>query len=330
MRASVKALIGLGGALMLQQALHRRTWQHVDPLVSELGGTESWHETPYGTLFYTVQGEGPSLLLLHGVYAGASSYEWRANVAALSRRFRVFAVDLLGFGKSEKPAVAYTPELFEAVIEDFARHVAGCGTLVAASSLSAAWVVHLAAHHPELFGGLLLVNPTGVLSLSEQPRTRLRQAIMSAPIVREILYDAVASRGSIQTYLKERTYFNPRKVSEAMVRTYWTSAHQPGAERAALAFIAGTLNRDIRSELPQVETALGLIWGSASGYANLAVEAEAFARLNPRALSRVIDETGAVPHAEDPQTFNRFALDFFGTIPAIALSETGRRPEQEI
>jgi len=323
MRASLKALLGLGGAVALQQALHRRTWQAVDPLVSELGGSESWHETPYGTVFYTVRGEGPSLLLLHGIYAGASSFEWRATFAALSERFRVYAVDLLGFGKSEKPDVAYSAELMEAVIEDFVRHVPACGTLAIASSLTAAYCVNLSAHHPELFGGLVLVNPTGILTLADPPGPRAKRLhqLISAPVIGEAFYDAVASHASIRYYLEEKTYFNPRLVTDAMVRRYWTSAHQKGSPHAARAFVSGLLNRGIHDSLPKVQTSLGIVWGAQNGYQNLLQEAEAFAKLSPRALSRVLENCGGLPQDEEPQTFNRFVLDFFEAIPAIALTD---------
>lgn len=330
MKASLKALLGLGGAIALQQALHRRTWRAVDPLVNALGGSESWHETPYGSLFYTVRGEGPSLLLLHGAYAGASSFEWKANFLALSERFRVYAVDLLGFGKSEKPEGPYTAELMEAAIEDFVRHVPGCGTLAIADSLAAAWTVHLAAYHPDLFGGLVLVNPTGLLTLTERPGASRRFQALSAPIVRDVFYDALSSRASIRYYLEERTYYNPRKVDDAMIRQYWTSAHQPGAQYAALSFVSGLMNRSIHAELPQLRTSLGIVWGAHNGYQQLLREAEAFATAAPRALSRVLDDTGALPQDEDPVTFNRFALDFFEAIPAIAAMESGAWEERDL
>ncbi len=331
MKVSLKALLGLGGAIALQQALHRRIWTEPDPLVSELGGSEGWHETPYGGLFYTVQGRGPSLLLLHGIHIGAGSFEWKSTFSALSQRFRVYAVDLLGFGKSDKPEGAYSPERMEAVIEDFVRHVPGCGTLVIASSLSAAWSVHLAAYHPELFGGMVLVNPTGILTLAEDPGPAAyrRHRLTSAPIVRDALYDALASRWSITRYLTDRSYFNPRRVDDAMVRHYWTSAHQPGAQDAALSFVSGLLSRSIRNELPLLRTSLGIVWGEWNGYQDIASEAAAFAQLAPRALSRVLDATGALPHDEDAAAFNRFVLDFFEAIPAIALAETGTTEWEE-
>jgi pimeloyl-ACP methyl ester carboxylesterase len=329
MKASLKALLGLGGAVALQQALHRRAWQSAGPLMSELGGSESWHETPYGGLFYTVRGQGPSLLLLHGIYAGASSYEWKATFEALSERFRVYAVDLLGFGKSDKPDVTYSPDLMEAVIEDFVRHVPGEGTLAVATSLSAAWTVHLAAYHPKLFGGLILVNPTGVLTLAEPPgrREHLLHQALSAPVIGDATYDAIASRWTIQRYLEGMTYYNPRKVDPAMIRHYWTSAHQKGAQRAVLAWISGLLNRPIRDDLPRLRTSLGILWGAHYPYQDLIREAEAVAQLAPRALSRVLPGTCSLPQDEDPAAFNRFALDFFEAIPAIAVAETGEWEE---
>lgn len=324
MKASVKALLGLGGIVAVQQTLHRRIWSNVDPLVSELGGSESWHETPYGTVFYTVRGEGPSLLLLHGIYAGASSFEWKEVFQPLSERFRVYAVDLLGFGKSDKPEGPYTADLMEAVIEDFVRHVAGCGTLAIANSLSAAWCLHLSAYHPELFGGLVVVNPTGLHTLADPPgeRARRRYQLLSTPLLGEAFYDAVASHTSIRYYLQEKTFFNPRLVDDAMVRHYWTAAHQPGAEIGVRSFLSGVLNRSIADVLPQIRTSLGILWGAHNAFQDLLTEAEGFAKRAPRALSRVFENAGGLPQVEDPQSFTRFALDFFEAIPAIALSAT--------
>ena len=56
-----------------------------------------------GVRTYVVErGEGPAVLLLHGL--GASSYSWRHLIPELSKKNRVFAVDIPGFGRSDKPA----------------------------------------------------------------------------------------------------------------------------------------------------------------------------------------------------------------------------------
>src|SRR5215204_2437227 len=110
---------------------------------------------------YQVAGEdgAPPLLLVHGVYAGASSYEFRRNFHELTKDFRVYALDLLGCGLSESPRRRYEPE-------DVAREeIEAPGSYLIASSLSAALVVPAAVRSPRLFKKLVLVCPTGLGSL---------------------------------------------------------------------------------------------------------------------------------------------------------------------
>ncbi|NJM78122.1 MAG: alpha/beta fold hydrolase, partial [Acaryochloridaceae cyanobacterium RU_4_10] len=67
---------------------------------------------------YTVLGEGKPLLLIHGF--GATHAHWRKNIPALAEQgYRVYAIDLLGFGASEKPALDYSLELWETLVRDF-------------------------------------------------------------------------------------------------------------------------------------------------------------------------------------------------------------------
>src|SRR6476469_5798317 len=67
---------------------------------------------------YTVMGTGRPLVLLHGF--GASLGHWRKNIPGLAAGgYRVFAIDLLGFGGSDKPALNYTVELWQELLKDF-------------------------------------------------------------------------------------------------------------------------------------------------------------------------------------------------------------------
>src|SRR5919107_2064560 len=72
----------------------------------------------------TRHGEGKPVLLLHGIYPGASSFEWRHVVPMLAERHSVIAVDLLGFGRSDRPAARYTPGLYQALLGDLVSRVA--------------------------------------------------------------------------------------------------------------------------------------------------------------------------------------------------------------
>ncbi len=60
--------------------------------------------TSAGSLAYVEEGEGSAVILIHGI--PTSSYLWRGVVPLLARDFKVYAVDLLGYGDSDKPALA--------------------------------------------------------------------------------------------------------------------------------------------------------------------------------------------------------------------------------
>src|SRR3954469_6547677 len=73
---------------------------------------------PEGTLSYVDEGEGPPILFVHGTPTW--SFEYRHLIRALARTPRCVAVDLLGFGLSERPpGFAYTPEAHAAVLAGF-------------------------------------------------------------------------------------------------------------------------------------------------------------------------------------------------------------------
>ncbi|MGI8552382.1 MAG: alpha/beta fold hydrolase [Dehalococcoidia bacterium] len=111
----------------------------------------------FGPLFLRRTGQGPLLLLLHGL--SSSSRYWEPHFPTLGRAYRVLAPDLLGFGRSPKPASAtYTPEEHIAVllttIEPFLE---GPLTLVG-HSMGAALALHLAVARPRLVEQLVLVS----------------------------------------------------------------------------------------------------------------------------------------------------------------------------
>jgi pimeloyl-ACP methyl ester carboxylesterase len=67
-----------------------------------------FHETPRGDLAYDKRGLGDPLVLVHGIYAGASHDEFSHNIDALSKHFTTYALDLLGLGDSDMPRMTYT------------------------------------------------------------------------------------------------------------------------------------------------------------------------------------------------------------------------------
>ena len=269
-------------------------------------GQFSWAQ---GDIFYVVKGQGEPLVLVHGVYAGASSYEFRRVFDTLARRFRVFAFDLLGFGLSDRPPLVYTPVLYETLIEDFVRQVVGGmdhPVNVIASSLGAAFTIRAAVDRPGLFNRLALIEPTGMENLANARETtarRIGRAMLRSPIVGQAIYNAIASRPSIRYFLKAQTYGDGQRVSDDMVDYYYTMAHQPGGRYAPASFISGTLNTPVASVYPLLKQPILLCWGKDARFTPLE-NARAFRQANPRAELRVFD-CGGLPQDEAPEEFAR-------------------------
>src|SRR5919112_853835 len=241
LRTALLTVGGMGAGLALYS---RRLERGGGRLVNRLGGEVRRYRWRGGDLAYVVAGEGEPLLLLHGVYAGASSYEFRKNFEELSQDFRVYALDLLGCGMSERPSRRYGPEDVASQVEDFVRDEIGGSAHLVASSLTAALVVPAAVRSPRLFEKLVLICPTGYGTL-DRPSGRLGDTVYGlfrAPVLGNSLYHAIVSRRGLRYYLKGMTSQDPGLVTDELVEDYYSMSLHPGARCFPAAFVSGKLN----------------------------------------------------------------------------------------
>ena len=297
----------LGGAVTaglgaLNVALERRA----GPIYNAVGGESKYYLWSKGDVFYAVKGVGQPVVLVHGINAAASSYEMRKNFQPLSEDFLVYAVDLLGFGLSDRPPLVYTAEVYVKLLGDFLTNVVREPADIVASSLSAAFAVAVAQRHPELVRRLVLINPTGIDVLSEDPGPAQLAFLqfLRSPIFGTAVFNAVASRASIAGFLKSQTYYDASLVTDEMVDYYYDSAHQAGAKWAPASFLSGYLNIDIRWPWTQLKQPTIIAWGRHSKITPLS-GAEMFLKLNPEAKLQVFEKSSLVPHDEEAEEFNQ-------------------------
>jgi pimeloyl-ACP methyl ester carboxylesterase len=265
--------------------------------------------TPDGDVFYKKRGEGPPLILVHSIGAGCSSYEFRNVWKELSETHTVYALDLLGFGKSDKPNLAYSAETFINLLSDFCKSVVGVGdgrgeADIIASSLSAAHVIALSQRDPSLFHRLILVCPTGIEDLAAPPNVASAacKGALKTPVAGTSFYNALTSRAAIRKYLIDRVYFERAKVTPEVVEQYYTSAHQPGSDAVLPYFLSGYLNQNVTDFFPGVVDLPLLVWGRHAVETPLG-QSEEFLKLNKNAKLEVIEDSGALPHDEQPKAF---------------------------
>src|SRR5215204_4500327 len=298
---------GIGGLALYNRRLERSGGEIPD----RLGGHRRRYRWRGGDLAYSVAGEGEPLLLVHGIYAGASSFEFRKNFEELSRSFRVYALDLLGCGRSERPQRRYGPEDVAAQIEDFVKEEVGGRAHLVASSLSAALVVPAAVRSPRLFQKLVLICPTGYGTLDRRSG-RLGDVIYGlflAPVLGNTLYHAIVSGWGIRYYLRSMAYYDADLVTEELVEDYYRASHQVGARYFPAAFVAGKLNLGVADIWPRVPHRTLICWGLEAKTGPVG-QAQRFVGQNPRSEPRLFKNAALLPHDERSETFNEEVKKF--------------------
>jgi phosphomannomutase len=295
------AALGVTGAA----ALLNKSLLHRAPLpIDRIGGKRvPWTWRGY-EIFVTEFGAGPPILLIHGVYAGASSFEFRKLAPLLGRDHRVVVLDLIGCGLSAMPPMDYTGELFvEQVVDAIGQLFDGPLTLIG-SSLGGAFAIRAATRAPDRVKALVAIAPTGLGGvLDKEPTAQMRAitALIRSPLVGESLFNALASRTVTSWFLREQTYANPASVTPEILDHFSAVTHQPGARYVPAAFVGQGLNIDVARDLPFVEMPLLVMWGEKSRTTNPVRNAAEYVRLAPDARLEIFADAALLPHEECPE-----------------------------
>lgn len=308
------ALAAATGALVAGVAAARRLGRDTPPLYRSLRATpKEWWWSGFKLVYYENGPRGAEpiaeadveaaaaepIVLVHSIHAAASAWEMRELFERFGADRRVIALDLLGFGASERPDVDYDSDLYQDLLRDFLSEVVGGPAHVLASSVSAAHALEAAAADPARFRSLVLVNPTGLLTQATGPdgKGRLLQNLFRLPFVGEALYNLLVSRPSLR-YYGARIYRDPAVEERASEQQYAT-AHQPGARYAPAAFLGDALARNVYMALRTLEVPALSLW-THSDITDTDREAEAFKAVAPGMQQIWIEDTGSLPHEEKP------------------------------
>ena len=246
-----------------------------------------WRETgPVGV---------PLVVLLHGIYAGAHSYEWRELVPRLSDRFRVRVPDLLGSGESDRPDLEYTRAVVQGAVDALIRD-AGPDAHIVASSLTGAYALRsVVADAP--VRALTLITPSGLGAHREQPPNGAVSAVYSLARhtpVGDLLVDALTSAPSVRWFQTNKTYRDPSVLQDAELVETRRAGRLANAKHLQLAFVFGRLFLDLSpDDVERVRPTV--IWARAQGFVDQA-EADRWRA----AGARVVELDSGLPQVEEP------------------------------
>lgn len=249
---------------------------------------------------YRDVGDGPALLLIHGM--AGSSDTWRELISRLSSRYRVIAPDLLGHGRSDKPRGDYSLGAFAVLLRDLVDQLGIGRATVIGQSLGGGIAMQFAYQHRDYCERVVLIGSGGL-----GPDLSWTLRVLSAPGAELVLpivtpQPVLNAGNTVGNWLSSAGIKSPRA---AQMWSAYTSLSDPGTRQAFLRTLrsvvdyrgqaVSALNRlPLRAELPTL-----LIWGDRDAIIPVEHGYAAHEAL-PGSQLEILPGVGHFPHVEEP------------------------------
>ncbi|HWR00535.1 MAG TPA: alpha/beta hydrolase [Chlorobaculum sp.] len=254
-------------------------------------------------------GHGPAMLLLHGISSSLDFYS--LTMPFLANSFRVLALDLLGFGDSDKPRnKPYSLKLYADLIHEFLEKTdaAGNGPVYGTGhSMGGKYLLATALTWPGTFSKLVLSNTDGFINLPSYAR------VLSLPIVRHILKPIVTTE-NIAKKMFASAFHNIEAIDAETRRKILEVAVNRDAFDTVMGLNRNLMNLDLtrtglRSRLNELTMPVLVIWGDRDRYMSPKYAQIVKSEL-PCAKLVVFSECGHSPMLEYPALFSAAITDF--------------------
>ena len=260
------------------------------------------------TIFYTVNGVGRPLVLIHGY--GAGIWVWEKQIEVLSQGYRVYALDLIGHGFSDRPKIPYTPETYIDCLRDFMDGVGVEKATLIGNSMGGGVAWAMAIIFPERVDRLILIDcvPPDVLHEVKNESFRMLAAIMDIPFL-PYLVMAVRNRDSIRKVLLECISDIQRVTPEVVNQQYHLSRIKGTTWALYSTFKHAREALKHRDRFPLIRKPTLFVWGER----DLVFPPQLGETLHQAITGsklRVIKKSGHIPMWETPEEVNGAILDF--------------------
>jgi len=287
-------------------------------------GHQSWFQFESWRCHWRCTGaaEGPALVLLHGF--GASSGHWRDNAEAIAAAgYRVYAMDLLGFGQSDQPGGRLDNRLWSRQLQCFLEQIVGQPAVVVGNSLGSLVGLTTAVFRPELVHAMVaapLPDPTllSPVPLRRSPWSRRWQRWLV------LLFSRCLPLGLLIAVLRQKpllrlglasAYASSERIDNELVQLIRWPASRSSAGRALGAMVRGMALRPARATapqlLPRLQRPMLLLWGRRDRLVPPLI-ADRVVRQAPDGLVQLhwLEELGHCPHDEAPELFHAALINW--------------------
>lgn len=281
--------------------------------------TSTWNWRGYSIRYQYSGNSGPALVLVHGF--GANSDHWRKNLPVLAQSHRVFSIDLIGYGYSDKPNPRelgvdnfYTFETWGCQLNDFCKDVIGDKAFFICNSIGGLVGLQAAVLEPELCRGILLLNISlRMLHITKQPwfgRPLIKafQNLLRNTELGKFFFKSVATPKAVENILCQ-CYHDTSQVTDELVQAILLPGLEPGAVDVFLEFIcysAGPLPEEL---LPQVKCPVLVAWGDKDPWEPIEL-GRAYGEFDTVEDFVVLPNVGHCPQDEAPHLVNPLVESF--------------------
>lgn len=275
--------------------------------------------------------EQPPLMLLHGF--GASIGHWRQNLPTLGQHHTVYALDLLGFGASEKVTAPYGVEFWVEQVYEFWQTFIQQPVILVGNSIGSLVCLAAAAQYPDMVCGVVMLNLpdssvlesppwlANTLSLVKpvtQPLLTTVKWVFTLPPIFNTLFWVIRQPRVLKLWATQ-AYATPAAITDELIEIFMSPAYERGAARTLRSMVKGKtqpkenpIDYTAKTVLPQLTVPMLLFWGLQDK-----MVPPSLARLFPKYNSNLklieIENAGHCPHDEQPEFVNQEILNWIRT-----------------
>lgn len=269
-------------------------------LKSENGNYYDWKN---GKIYYTKRGTGSPVLLLHELNPISSSYEWCRFAKKLERNHTVYAIDLLGCGRSEKPYLTYTNYLYVQLITDFIKDVIHEQPDVITTGNSVAFTTLAENMNKNLFHSIVAINPPLPYDITNSTNKYaiIQKTLLELPVIGTFIYNMKAHETNIQKTFHSTYFGKPQLVSSKMLDAYYEASHMGQSHgKYLMASLEGQyIDNNISHALRKLEIPFYVI--ESRNNINAVSISNAYAKQNSNIETAYISNTKMLPQLEAPE-----------------------------
>ena len=294
-------------------------------ITKSLAKNDSWSKLDWNwqghKIRYTVAGEGKPLLLIHGF--GASIGHWQKNIPVLAEAgYQVFALDLLGFGASDKAPLDYTLELWQSLIKDFCSEHINEHTIFVGNSIGALLALMLVTNHPEIAAGGVLINCAGGLNHRPGDLNPILSTVMgvftrliSSPMTGNFIFNSIRRKSQIRRTLYQ-VYRDRNAVTDELVEMLYQPSCDVGAQKVFASVLTAPAGQSPDELLVNLTHPLLIVWGEKDPWTPVAGAKiyQELANENSDVEFEIIPDAGHCPHDENPEAVNTKILNWLSEL----------------